>query len=170
MIVLYDSGATHYFISDLCVNILDLPIFELPYELLVSTPMGSTVLTSTVCLNCLVVFDHYTSTVDLIYMPMTGIDIILGMNWLSVNHVLLYCHNMTIRFPLDRPTPTTLVEAVMLLVHQVEKCVGSETERCVLLYSLETTFMADIGEISVIRDFPKVFSPKDRESTTKKGS
>ena len=160
LIVLYDSGATHSFISELCVGMLDLPISELPYELLVSTPTGDKVLTSTICLNCPIIFYHYTSTVDLICMPMTGIDVILGMNWLSANHILLDCHNKAIRFPLDRPTPTALTEAANFLVHQVEKCVDNETGRCVLLYSLETTCTTDIGEIPVAREFPEVFPPE----------
>ena len=130
---------------------LDLPIFELAYEFLVSTPMGGKVLTSTVYLDYLIIFDHYTSIVDLICMPMTGIDVILGMNQLSTNHVLLECHNKTVRFPLNWLTPTVLIEITNLLVYQVENCVQ---------YSVETTSTTCIEEILVVRDFPEVFPLK----------
>ena len=40
--VLYDSGASHSFISYSCVSALHLPISEIPYELLVSTPTKNT--------------------------------------------------------------------------------------------------------------------------------
>ena len=57
LIMLYDAGATHSFISNLCINMLDLPVSKLPYELLVSTPTDSKVLTSTASLDCPITFD-----------------------------------------------------------------------------------------------------------------
>ena len=51
LIVLYDSGATHSFISYSCVTTLQLLISELPYDLLVSTPTNKTIRTSQVCMN-----------------------------------------------------------------------------------------------------------------------
>ena len=44
--VLYDSGATHSFISHICVTALQLPISQLPYDLLVSTPTNKPIRTS----------------------------------------------------------------------------------------------------------------------------
>ena len=49
--VLYDSGATHSFISRSCVTALQLPISKLPYDLLVSTPTNKPIKTSQVCVN-----------------------------------------------------------------------------------------------------------------------
>ena len=49
--VLYDLGALHSFISHDCVAILQLPIFELPYDLLVSTSTNEPVKTSQICIN-----------------------------------------------------------------------------------------------------------------------
>ena len=37
--------------------------------------------------------------VDLIYLPLSGLDIIMGMNWLSTNHIMLDCSNKTAMFP-----------------------------------------------------------------------
>ena len=51
--ILYDSGATHSFIFCDYVTTLQLPIFELPYDLLVSTPMNKLIRTSQVCMNLL---------------------------------------------------------------------------------------------------------------------
>ena len=100
------------------------------------------------------------STVDLICMPMSSLDVILRMNWLYANHILLDYHNKIVRFPIDRLTPTGIAKIANLLLHQVEKCVGSETGGCVLLHSLETISTTSIGEIPVVRDFPKVFPPE----------
>ena len=43
--VLYDSGASHSFISYSCVTTLQLPISELPYDLLVTTPTNKLIKT-----------------------------------------------------------------------------------------------------------------------------
>ena len=132
---------------------LDLSVSELPYELLVSQPTDNKVLTSTTCLDCPITFNRYTSTIDLICIPMIGLNRILGMNWLSTNHILLDCHNKTIRLPTDRQTLASLVEIANSLVHQVEKCVGSETRGCVLLYSLEAASTPHIEQITVSKIF-----------------
>jgi len=50
--VLYDSGATHSFVSNACVKKLDLPVCELQCELVVSTPASSLVRTSSLCARC----------------------------------------------------------------------------------------------------------------------
>ena len=51
--VLYDLSETCSFISLDCVAKLQLPISELPYDLLVSTPTNKPVRTSQVCMNLL---------------------------------------------------------------------------------------------------------------------
>ena len=51
LIVLYDLDATHSFISSNCVTTLQLPISELPYDLLFSTPMNKPITTIQVCMN-----------------------------------------------------------------------------------------------------------------------
>ena len=50
--VLYDSGATHSFISHACVERLGLCTTEFPYHMVVSTPTNEPVTTSRVCLKC----------------------------------------------------------------------------------------------------------------------
>ncbi|XP_027364515.1 uncharacterized protein LOC113871618 [Abrus precatorius] len=50
--VLFDSGATHSFISVDCMRCLELPVSELSCDVIVSTPTGKPVATSSVCLGC----------------------------------------------------------------------------------------------------------------------
>ena len=51
--VLYDSGATHSFIYLDCVTKLLLPIFELPYDLILSALTNNLIRTSQVCMKLL---------------------------------------------------------------------------------------------------------------------
>jgi len=87
--VLFDSGATHSFISDACVTKLSLKKRDLDCELLVSTSSSGQVATSSVCVGCLMKVVGRRFKVNLICLPMEGLDVILGMDWLLGNHVVI---------------------------------------------------------------------------------
>ena len=55
-------------------------------------------LTSYVCFNCSVEISGRTFLIDLFCLPLSQIDVILGMDWLSSNHVLLNCFDKTLVF------------------------------------------------------------------------
>jgi len=96
--VLYDSSATHSFITHECVKHLKLPVSLLPYDLSVSTPTNVSVTTSLACTNCHICIENRKFFVNLICLPLSHLDIVLGMDWLSSNHVLLNCHDKTLIF------------------------------------------------------------------------
>ncbi|XP_027348025.1 uncharacterized protein LOC113859452 [Abrus precatorius] len=94
--VLYDSSATHSFISDSCVKQLDLPTSLMKCDILVSTPTNSPITANHICLNCPLHIDGQVFLVNFICLPLFEIDISLGMNWLSINHVLIDCQKRTL--------------------------------------------------------------------------
>jgi len=87
--VLYDSGATHSFISHACVERLGLCTTELPYDIVVSTPTNEPINTSRVCLRCPITVEGRSFMADLICLPLAHLDVILGMDWLSTDHIFL---------------------------------------------------------------------------------
>ena len=97
--MLYDSGATHSFISHDCVGNLRLSISEMPYTLLISTPTGKPVKTCLCCLKCQFCINDRAYKSDLIYLPLFSLDLILGMDWLSANYVMLDCPEKSIVSP-----------------------------------------------------------------------
>ena len=84
--MLYDSRATHFFISHNCVDRLGLPVSKLPYMLMVSTPTGKLVKTCQCCLNCRFQIDGRSFIANLICLPLSGLDLILAWIgfWLTV--------------------------------------------------------------------------------------
>jgi hypothetical protein len=54
-----------------------------------------------VCKDCLVTVLGRTFRQDLVRLPLVELDIILGMDWLSVNGVNLDCRNKTFTFKND---------------------------------------------------------------------
>jgi len=78
--VLYDSGATHSFVSDACVEKLGLSVCELQCKLVVSTPASGLVRTSSLCAQCLVEVEGRRYKVNLICLPLQKLEVILRMD------------------------------------------------------------------------------------------
>ncbi|XP_014490298.1 uncharacterized protein LOC106753030 [Vigna radiata var. radiata] len=89
--VLFDSGATHSFISLFCVENLGLSMFDLGCELVASTSTSGQVSTSSVCVGCPIEVAGHKSRVNLVCLTLEGLDVILGMDWLADNHVMINC-------------------------------------------------------------------------------
>ncbi|XP_017413022.1 uncharacterized protein LOC108324592 [Vigna angularis] len=98
-VVLFDSGATHSFVSDACVERLGLTVGELQCDLVVSTPTTGLVRTSLVCARYPVEVEGRRFKVNLIYLPLQGLEVIIGMDWLSTNHILIDCGEKKLVFP-----------------------------------------------------------------------
>ncbi|XP_020215667.1 uncharacterized protein LOC109799506 [Cajanus cajan] len=58
VMILFDSGVSHYFISYACVAMLGVPMCNLGLRLLVSTPASASVVTSKLCAGCPVVVNE----------------------------------------------------------------------------------------------------------------
>jgi len=99
VVVLYDSGATHSFVSNECVRRLGLVMQELACELIVATPASGEVSTTSVCMGCPMEVAGRKFKVNLICLPMEGLDVILGMDWLARNHVVIDCEQRRVVFP-----------------------------------------------------------------------
>ena len=95
---LFDSGATHSFISETLVKRLNLPSSQLDYVLEVSNPLGNVSNVECCYKSCPVRIMGRTLPADLIPLPMKGIDIILGMDWLSKYWAKIDCHRRQVFF------------------------------------------------------------------------
>ena len=105
--VLYDSGATHSFVSNACVERLGLPVRELQCELAVSTPSWGLVMTSSLCARCPKKVEGRRYKVNLIILPLQEFEVILGMDWLSTNRILIDFREKRLLFP-DSEEPELL--------------------------------------------------------------
>jgi len=99
VVMLFDSGATHSLISKECVGRLGLVMRELGCELIVATLASGEVSTNSVCVRCPMEVVGRRFKVNLICLPMEGLDVILGMDWLSSNHIVIGCRRCIVVFP-----------------------------------------------------------------------
>jgi len=99
VLVLFDSRATHSFISQECVSRLGLVVQDLGYKLAVSTPASGEGYTNLVCTECPIEVAGHRFKVNLVCLPLEGLDVILCMDWLSDNHVIMDCRRHSVVFP-----------------------------------------------------------------------
>ncbi|XP_062164965.1 uncharacterized protein LOC133871551 [Alnus glutinosa] len=97
-VVLFDSGATHSFISASYVRRYSLNIELLGIGVVVSTPVGKFVIFTKIVRKSPIHIDGRTLLADLIIFDIHGFDIILGMDWLSSNHAIIDCHHKEVIF------------------------------------------------------------------------
>ena len=89
--VLFDTGATHSFISEDFLNILRLETNSLERPLFLHTPIGEARATLS-CHSQVTSGNGEQLDVNLIVLPMTQYDVILGMDWLSKYRAQLHCY------------------------------------------------------------------------------
>ena len=78
---------------------LGLSTRDLGCELIVSTPASGQVSTSSACVGCSMEVEGRRFKVNLVCMNLEGLDVILGMDWLSSNHIVIDCKRHKVVFP-----------------------------------------------------------------------
>jgi len=64
-----------------------------------STPSSGQVATSSVCVGCSMVVAGRRFKVNLVCLPLDGLDVILRMDRLSNNHIIINCGRRSLVFP-----------------------------------------------------------------------
>ncbi|XP_058740934.1 uncharacterized protein LOC131613264 [Vicia villosa] len=153
LIAIIDTGATHLFISAECVKRLGLVPSTLGREMVIDTPSMGSVTTSLVCLNCPLSILGKDFGVDLICLPLNGLDVILGMNWLEFNHVYINCYTKTLLFLSSEEE-----ELVgYLTTKELRALLEEEAKVFAIFASLCVAGKMSIIELPMVCEFPEVF-------------
>ncbi|XP_027915913.1 uncharacterized protein LOC114175332 [Vigna unguiculata] len=136
---------------------------ELGCELLVATPAFGEVSTTSMCVGCPMEVAGRRFRLNLICLPMQGLDVILGMDWLSSNHVVIDCGQRKIVFPdtvgLELISSNQAVREIeagatcYMIVAQAEKMSTAEQiSRIPVVDEYADVFPDEIPELSPSRD------------------
>jgi hypothetical protein len=93
--VLFDSGASHSFITTSFVEKHGIPTASLEIPLVTRTP-GSYLLCHLKCFQVKILLSGVVFLVDLAVLPSHRIDVILGMDWLTQHNGIISCADKTI--------------------------------------------------------------------------
>ena len=129
---------------------------SLNINLIVETPTNGSALTSYVCLDCLVKIPSKTFLIDLICLPLSQIDVILGMDWLSSNHVLLNCFDKIVVFDDSGVSK----DMMFISANQVVTSLKEDGQVYMILSNLATETKVSMDDLPVVKEFPEVF-PED---------
>src|ERR1044072_8093719 len=75
-------------------------MFDLPVDLVVSTRATNSLIANTTCLQCPLIFEDLKFLKNLGCLELVQLNVILGMNWLTLHHVVLDC-TKTVMFPVS---------------------------------------------------------------------
>ena len=166
--VLFDSGATHSFISYDCAKKFGFALTELSYDLKVSTPSGIVFVTAHVCKDLNLQFEGRDSVIDLVCLPLKGIEVIIGMDWLIANNVILLCKERTVRYAMSSLSVEGSSGSLLLSATQAERCARRGCQVFAIFFSINSEEEICIQAIDVVRDYSEVFAdmqglPPERE-------
>ena len=122
-------------------------------SLIVSTPTNDSVITNIVCLDFPLFIENKNFLVNLVCLPLSQLDVILGMDWLSSNQVLLNCIEKLVIFLNSEnllKSPTNSKSEPLM----------NEILGYLLLFSIEIKEEVELKNIAVVQNFSKVF-PND---------
>jgi hypothetical protein len=151
-IVLFDSGATHYFISKACTQKCQLTIQHINTTYMIRTPRGK-IITKQMVMHAPLSLVERIYKPSLIVLEGQGIDVILGIGWMKTHKTLLDTAARVVH--LDSP------------VHGVATLQVSLPS--VAPPSVHHTTAQNLEDIHVVCEFPDVFSdnlpdmPPDRD-------
>ncbi|XP_054789394.1 uncharacterized protein LOC129294951 [Prosopis cineraria] len=132
---LFDSSSIRSFISDDCAKRLKLHVLEMLFSINVSTLAGVLVRTNQACLKLELKFGDRVTVIDLICLPLSGINVIVRMDWLFANGATL--------------------DSL-----QVEKSVKKGCQAFMIYCSTHEMYDGGIDRIGVVNEFPKMFDNK----------
>jgi hypothetical protein len=96
IVILFDSGASHDFISKACTHGCQMVIEHMSTPYMILTP-GGNVITKQLVINALLNLGGKVYKTHLIVLDSQGIDVILGMNWMRDHKTLLDTASRTVQ-------------------------------------------------------------------------
>jgi hypothetical protein len=105
--VLFDSGATHSFISKACRTKVGLDIYSINEAYSIITP-GGKILSNQLCRMVPIQLGSHLIRTDLLVMDLKGMDVLLGVNWMTQHHLSLDIPSRIVEINLPEQEPTIL--------------------------------------------------------------
>lgn len=153
LISIIEMGATHSFVSTKCVKRLNLEVSSMNDNMVLDTPYNDSVTTSLVCVNCpLTIYDR-DFWIDLVCLPLSQLDFIMGMNWLEFNHMHVNLFNKLVKF---LESEESMKSSFMTAIH-VGISLKESAQVFMVFVSLRGGSERMIVELPVVCEFPEVF-------------
>jgi hypothetical protein len=138
--ILFDSGATHSFISEKLISKMGLKGSHTNSAYKIITPGGQITSDILICGVCLGLGSKIFPT-NLVAISLVGMDVILGMDWIALHKVVLDISDRVVE--INSPT---VVHTTLYLPFK------DDTDSCAYV-----TIISPLEEIPVVCEYPNVF-------------
>ncbi|GJY97212.1 putative reverse transcriptase domain-containing protein [Tanacetum coccineum] len=135
-IILFDTGADRSFISNTFSALMDITPTTLENHYDVELADGKIIGVNTIIHGCTLNFMNHPFNIDLMPVPLSSFDAIIGMDWLTKHHGVIICDEKIVR------------GCDVFLAHITTKEAEDESEE------------KRLEDVPIVRDFPEVF-PED---------
>ena len=88
---LIDPGSTHSYVCTSISSLGSLPKSETRHDILVTNPLGHSVIVNRVYRDCPIRIGEYEFLGELIELSFKEFDVVVGMDWLSQHQVVVDC-------------------------------------------------------------------------------
>ena len=160
---LIDPGSTHSYVCTDIPNLGNLPRSETEYDILVTNPLGHSVIVNNVYRDCPIQIREYEFPGDLIKLSFKEFDVILGMDRLSR-------HQVIVDYRMKRVTLRTLNEDEVTFIgersNHLSNVISAATARTMVRkgYEAYLAYVIDMvkvrpneSDIPIVSDFPDMF-------------
>jgi hypothetical protein len=154
--VLFDTGATHSFVSTYWVEAHNIPIEPMIPPLRVNS-VGGKVQSDRICSNLRIEIRGIDFPANLVVMGTQGLDVILAMNWLHRNKAIVSCDKRTVKLV----SPSRKEVVTKLYLRELE-------EGACHYLSVDDKETNPIEDIRIVSEFPDVL-PKELPGMPLKG-
>jgi hypothetical protein len=161
---LFDSGATHSFISSTYVTLCSMTTQPLKQSITVSTPAGDVVSCRKFIVDCPIIIEDRVQPANLVVFQMLGFDIILGMDWLSKYYTNIDCRKKEVIFHspseeefkfCDSQMQTTLP---LLSAIQGKRSIRCGAQAFLAYIKVELEGEHKLEDIPVVHDYPDILT------------
>nr|AAX94825.1 retrotransposon protein, putative, Ty3-gypsy sub-class [Oryza sativa Japonica Group]ABA93188.1 retrotransposon protein, putative, Ty3-gypsy subclass [Oryza sativa Japonica Group] len=150
-VILFDSGATHSFISKRFAGAHGLSLVKLKIPMRVHTPGGG-MTTTHYCPLVTVEIQGLIFPANLILLESKDLDVILGMDWLTRHRGVIDCTSRTIKLTSEKGEVVTFQSPIPQKPGiSLNQATGEEQETAVE----KTT--KKLEDIPIVREYPEVF-------------
>ncbi|KAI3718153.1 hypothetical protein L6452_19006 [Arctium lappa] len=173
--ILFDTGASFSFVSELFRQKIAMPTTSLEDALVVEIADGSQVLIHEVLRQCTLSIEGREFSIDLLPMLIGGFDVVIGMDWLSNNQAEFVCSKKMIRLPNLSGEVVVIYgekrkgEVAIITMARARKCLIKGCSSF-LAYVIDAKLeKSKLEDVKIVREFPDIFPddlpglPPDRQ-------